>query len=48
MKQFGLTNPDELQLLAYSEAAHLDHFMINAGDRQGVLTGTRLDEVAEA
>jgi hypothetical protein len=45
VKQFGLTEPDELHLVAYSEAAHLDHFLINTGDRQGVLTGTRLDEV---
>lgn len=45
VKQFGLTDPDELHLVAYSEAAHLDHFLINTGDRQGVLTGTRLDEV---
>ena len=28
-----------------AEAAELDHFKINAGDKQGVLTGTRLDEV---
>jgi hypothetical protein len=33
-------------LQAYSEAAHLEGFTINAGDRQGVLKGTRLDEVA--
>lgn len=45
VKQFGLASADELQLTAYSEAAHLDHFLINTGDRQGVLTGTRLDEV---
>ncbi|MFZ0523519.1 MAG: hypothetical protein WAL95_21005 [Candidatus Acidiferrales bacterium] len=46
IKQFGLTALDELPLLSYSEAAHLDHFTINAGDKQGVLDGTRLDEVA--
>jgi hypothetical protein len=40
-----MANPDELQLIAYSEAAHLDNFAINTGDREGVLTGTRLDEV---
>ncbi|MFY9530339.1 MAG: hypothetical protein WAR24_15620 [Candidatus Acidiferrales bacterium] len=45
VKQFGLPAADELSLLAYSEAAHLDNFAINAGDRQGVLKGTRLDEV---
>ena len=46
IKQFGLNTPDELPLLSYSEAAHLDRFTINAGDKQGVLDGTRLDEVS--
>jgi hypothetical protein len=46
IKQFGLNAADRLPLLSYSEAAHLDHFSINAGDKQGVLDGTRLDEVA--
>jgi len=45
VKQFGIAEPQDLQMLAYSEAAHLDNFAINIGDRQGVLTGTRLDEV---
>ena len=45
VKQFGLNDPDTLPLHTYSEAAHLDHLMINAGDQQGVLEGTRLDEV---
>src|SRR5258708_29540783 len=45
LRQFGLAKPDELPLQAYSEAAHLDGFTINAGDQQGVLKGTRLDEV---
>ncbi|MGA7091996.1 MAG: hypothetical protein WBX12_15060 [Candidatus Acidiferrales bacterium] len=47
VKQFGLAKPDRLSLHAYAEAAHLDRFAINAGDRQGVLAGTRLDEVAD-
>jgi hypothetical protein len=46
IKQFGLSAADELPLLSYSEAAHLDRFTINAGDNQGVLDGTRLDEVS--
>jgi hypothetical protein len=37
---------DDIPLHTYSEAGHLDHFIINAGDQQGVLKGTRLDEVA--
>ncbi|MGB9404511.1 MAG: hypothetical protein WCA98_13320 [Candidatus Acidiferrales bacterium] len=45
VKQFGLAQPDELPLHAYAEAAHLDRFSINAGDQQGILRGTRLDEV---
>lgn len=45
VKQFGLAQPDELPLHAYAEAAHLDRFTINAGDQQGILRGTRLDEV---
>ena len=48
MKQYGLADPDELNLRAYAEAAHLERFTINAGDRQGVLKGTRLDEVDSA
>lgn len=43
--QFGTTPPGQLDLQAYTEAAKLDAFKINAGDRQGVLTGTRLDQV---
>ncbi len=44
--QSGLSKPDEIPMQMYSEAAHLDHFTFSAGDRQGVSTGTRLDEVA--
>jgi hypothetical protein len=45
IKQFGMTTADETTLEAYAEAAKLEAFKINAGDRQGILTGTRLDEV---
>ena len=45
LKQYGLAEPDELSLHAYSEVARLERFTINAGDQQGVLKGTRLDEV---
>ncbi len=45
VKQSGLAKPDELDLRTYSEAAHLDRFKINAGDREGILKGTRLDQV---
>jgi hypothetical protein len=46
VSQSGITKPDEVPMQAYSEAAHLDHFVLNAGDHEGILTGTRLDEVA--
>jgi hypothetical protein len=45
--QFGMTQPDALTLRAYSESARLDHFTLNVGDREAVLTGARLDEVNE-
>jgi hypothetical protein len=46
VKQFGLATPDEVALHSYSEAAAVDSFTIDAGDHQGVLKGSRLDEVA--
>jgi hypothetical protein len=45
LHQFGLAHADEMPLQAYSEAAHLESFTINAGDAQGLLKGSRLDEV---
>jgi hypothetical protein len=45
LKQAGLSAADELVLPTYAEAAELDSFRISAGDKQGVLTGKRLDEV---
>lgn len=46
VKQVGLEKPDQVPLHTYSEAGRLDGFKIYAGDHQGVLKGTRLDEVA--
>jgi hypothetical protein len=46
VKKHGLAQPDEISLRAYSEAGHLDDLVIHAGDQQGLLKGTRLDEVA--
>ncbi len=45
VKQFGLAKPDEVALHTYSEGARLDSFAIDAGDHQGVLKGSRVDEV---
>jgi len=44
--QSGLSKPDEIPMQAYSEGSHLDQFTFKAGDQQGVLSGTRLDEIA--
>jgi hypothetical protein len=46
VEQSGLAKPDAVPVQAYSEAAHLDRFAFSAGDQVGVLTGTRLDQVA--
>ena len=45
--QYGLEKPDKLTLMAYSEAASLDHLTLSAGDPEAILTGNRLDEVAK-
>ena len=47
LRQHSLAIPDEVKLRAYSEAAHLEVFTIHAGDRDGILKGTRLDELAQ-
>lgn len=46
VKQAGVDKPADLQVQAYSEAGHLTAFTLHAGDTQGMLEGTRLDEVA--
>ncbi|HTZ58111.1 MAG TPA: hypothetical protein VMB49_08445 [Acidobacteriaceae bacterium] len=46
VKQKGLEKPDQVPLHTYSEAAKLDSLTVYAGDHQGTLKGTRLDEVA--
>jgi hypothetical protein len=44
--QYGASEPQSLELRAFSEAGHIDLFSIHAEDSQGILKGTRLDEVA--
>jgi hypothetical protein len=44
--QYGASEPQSLELRAFSEAGHIDLFSIHAEDTQGILKGTRLDEVA--
>jgi hypothetical protein len=46
VKKFGLSQPDEVALHAYAEAARLDTLIVHAGDLSGILRGTRLDEVS--
>ncbi|MGH8148904.1 MAG: hypothetical protein ACRETB_02855, partial [Steroidobacteraceae bacterium] len=46
VKQYGATEPERVPLHAFSEAGHLTSFTLYAGDSEGVLTGSRLDEVA--
>jgi hypothetical protein len=44
--QYGTSQPLPVALQTFSDAGHLDGFTIHAGDSQGILRGTRLDEVA--
>lgn len=46
IRQFGSAAPQRLTLHSYSAAAHLEAFALHSGDREGVLRGERLDEVA--
>lgn len=46
VKEYGIASPEMVALHAYTPAAKLERFTINAGDRQGTLTGTRLNEVS--
>jgi len=45
IKKFGLHDADEIPLHSYAEAGRMDSFAIHAGDADGVLKGTRLDQV---
>ena len=48
IRQYGVDKADTLDLDAYAEAASLEHLTLSAGDRDALLKGTRLDEVAKA
>ena len=43
---YGANEPQSIPLQAFSEAGHLERFTIHAGDTQGILKGSRLEEVA--
>jgi len=46
IKSFGIHESHEIPLHTYAEAARLDSFSLHAGDSNGVLKGTRLDQVS--
>jgi len=46
VKEVGVSQPHPVAIQTFSEAGHFDGFSIHAGDAQGVLKGSRLDEVA--
>jgi len=45
VKQYGVVQPSELPLRVYEESCRLDEFTVHAGDTQGLLKGTCLDQV---
>ena len=44
--EVGATQPQPISIQTFSDPGHFDGFAIHAGDTQGVLKGSRLDEVA--
>jgi hypothetical protein len=44
--QYGMPQPQPIGVQGFAEAGRFDGFEIHAGDAQGVLKGSRLDEVA--
>ncbi|HEX4066590.1 MAG TPA: hypothetical protein VHZ09_11265 [Acidobacteriaceae bacterium] len=46
VKQYGTVTAQTIPLRAFSEAGHLASFTLHAGDAQGMLKGSRLDDVA--
>ena len=46
VQSHGVEAPQRIVLRAYAEAGRIAGFVIHAGDRAGVLEGTRLDQVA--
>lgn len=46
VRSHGVDQPQRLQMQAYAEVSKATGFRLHAGDREGVLTGSRLDQVA--
>jgi hypothetical protein len=44
--QYGMSEPQSISIQTFSEAGHFEGFALHSGDARGVLTGSRLDEVA--
>src|SRR5580692_10501153 len=44
--QYGAAQPEPISIQTFAEAGHYDGFGIHSGDAQGMLQGSRLDEVA--
>ena len=44
--QYGLSEPQPIAVQGFAEAGRFDGFDLHAGDAQGTLKGSRLDEVA--
>ena len=46
VSQYGVADPQSVPLQVFAEAGRFDGFAMHAGDSQGILKGSRLDEVA--
>ena len=46
VRSYGVAEPQRLTLRAYAEASRIDGLVLHEGDREGSLSGTRLDQVA--
>lgn len=46
VKQYGTVTAQTIPLRAFAEAGHLNSFTLHAGDANGVLKGSRLEDVA--
>jgi len=46
VSQYGLSEPQPIPIHAFSEAGRFEGFSMHVGDTQGILKGSRLDEVA--
>jgi hypothetical protein len=45
VSQFGAAAPQSISLQAFSDSTHFESFTLHAGDPQGTLRGSRLDQV---